>query len=254
MHAMIVDSRPDRLDLTQIALLEAGIHVTGSGSLAVAECCLRRARVDLLVLDLDLGARRTGEIIALAERRNPRLVTLVLTPDVAAVTDSYTQIFHSVHCVLGADVAPALVARMAQASLAGGTIARVAGARRLVPEPDAAPAPAPQAAPARRAEPTPQTSKVARMPQAAPTALGPQTSPDPQATPAPQAAPAPQAEPARRAGPAGQGAPVPQTSSIPQGVQVSQVPTAAEAGAGAPLFASRRRRFSPHHRLVAQGA
>lgn len=146
MHAMILDTHSDRLDQTQIAFLETGIHVTGSGSLAVTETCLRRAVVDLLVIELEGAGQRTGELIWLAERRNPRLVTLMLTRDVAGATDAYTDALPSLHCVLEADVAPGMVARMAQASLAGRALCRVTAPKpapdRSAADPAAAPEPA----------------------------------------------------------------------------------------------------------------
>jgi DNA-binding NtrC family response regulator len=129
MHAMIVDHDAERLDHSQIAFLEAGIHVTGSGSLAVAETCLRRAVVDVLVLDAECGPSRIASLTALAQRRNPRLVTLILTDDVAATTDLYSDAVTSLHCVLDGDVSPRMVARMAQASLAGRAACRLVPAQ-----------------------------------------------------------------------------------------------------------------------------
>lgn len=119
MHAMIVDLDPTRLERSQIAFLESGIHVTGSGSFAVAETCLRRAVIDVLVIDADSGAERIVALTALAERRNPRLVTLLLARDVSETTDLYSDAVTSLHCVMDGRVSPRVVARMAQASLAG---------------------------------------------------------------------------------------------------------------------------------------
>lgn len=237
MHAMIVDSRPARLDLTQIAFLEAGIHVTGSGSLAVADCCLRRAVVDLLVLDSDVAGRRAGEIIALAERRNPRLVTLVLTQNVAGVTDTYTEVFQSVHCVLEADVPPAMVARMAQASLAGRTIARVAAAKSVAAE--AVPEDMEQAAPA-------DVQKPAIVQAAGAETAEQQAEPLARVSDAPQpvlADPAPRAKSMTEA---------PRQSALAQ--MVAARPSAPEQDGPPPVFATRRRRVAPHHQLMAMGA
>lgn len=245
MHAMIVDSRPSRLDLTQIAFLEAGIHVTGSGSLAVADCCLRRAVVDLLVLDADVAGRRTGEIIALAERRNPKLVTLVLTQNVAGVTDTYTEVFQSVHCVLEADVPPAMVARMAQASLAGRTIARVAAAKSVAPVAEtvetAQAAPGPQPDAAKAAVPTQGT--VAEVPQPWPDA--------PDATDAATVGEAHHYTPVGAHGSAPSDD-APRPSALAQ--MVASRPASAGEEGPAPVFATRRRRISPHHQLMAVGA
>lgn len=125
MHAMIVDLDAGRLERIQIAFLESGIHVTGSGSMAVAETCLKRAVVDLLVLDAACGPDRIAQLTALAERRNPRLVTLILAQDLEATTDLYSDAVTSLHCVLGDRVSPRVVARMAQASLAGRAACRM---------------------------------------------------------------------------------------------------------------------------------
>ncbi|MGP6085854.1 hypothetical protein [Antarctobacter jejuensis] len=125
MHAMIVDLDAGRLERIQIAFLEAGIHVTGSGSMAVAETCLKRAVVDLLVLDAECGPEQIVHLTALAERRNPRLVTLMMARDLDVTTDLYCDAVTSLHCVLGDCVSPRIVARMAQASLAGRAACRL---------------------------------------------------------------------------------------------------------------------------------
>ncbi|WP_305971213.1 MULTISPECIES: hypothetical protein [unclassified Mameliella] len=137
MHAMIVDHDATRLERSQIAFLEAGIHVTGSGSHAVAETCLKRAVVDVLVLDDDCGPERIAALTALAQRRNPRLVTLMLAGDVGAATDLYSDAVTSLHCVLDGRVSPRMVARMAQASLAGRAACKMTPVRA-----DSAPQPA----------------------------------------------------------------------------------------------------------------
>ncbi|MFW2587671.1 hypothetical protein [Sagittula sp. SSi028] len=119
MHALFLDSRPDRLDLLQIAFLEAGIHVTGSGSLGVVECCLRRAMVDVLVLDEVRAGRHASDIAAMAMRRNPKVVTLMLADQPDAVADQWSDRISSLCGVMEHDCAPAQIARMAKAALAG---------------------------------------------------------------------------------------------------------------------------------------
>lgn len=163
MHAMIVDLDPTRLERSQIAFLETGIHVTGSGSFAVAETCLRRAVVDVLVVDADSGSERISALTALAERRNPRLVTLLLARHVSEATDLYSDAVTSLHCVMDGRVAPRVVARMAQASLAGRAACRLAPAQgETAPQ---APAPKPSApkpvfSTTRRKPPVPATAAV----------------------------------------------------------------------------------------------
>lgn len=155
MHAMIVDLDPTRLERSQIAFLESGIHVTGSGSFAVAETCLRRAVVDVLVIDADSGAERIVSLTALAERRNPRLVTILLARDVTEITDLYSDAVTTLHCVLDGRVSPRVVARMAQASLAGRAACKLTLART-----DSTP-PAPTAEPS---QPNPVFSTTRRKP------------------------------------------------------------------------------------------
>ncbi|MBY6115825.1 hypothetical protein KUW09_15190 [Mameliella alba] len=142
MHAMIVDHDATRLERSQIAFLEAGIHVTGSGSHAVAETCLKRAMIDVLVLDADCGPEQIVALTSLAQRRNPRLVTLMLAHDVAEATDLYSDAVTSLHCVLDGRVAPRMVARMAQASLAGRAACKMTPVRSdSTPSAPAAPLP-----------------------------------------------------------------------------------------------------------------
>lgn len=125
MHAMLVDTAARRLDHLQIAFLEAGIHVTGSGSMAVAECCLRRAVVNVLVIEEAGVGPHMAKVIDLAQARNPRLAAILLTSNVARATERYTERFPSLHCVLDAYADPKVVARMALASVAGQAVCKV---------------------------------------------------------------------------------------------------------------------------------
>ncbi|MEQ5868408.1 hypothetical protein J4E08_00695 [Sagittula sp. NFXS13] len=127
MHALLLDSRPDRLDRLQIAFLEAGIHVTGSGNLAVAECCLRRAMVDVLLMDETAAGGYAGDIAAMAERRNLKVVTLMLAGDPDAMADACADRIKSLHGVMEHDSDPGKVARMARAALGGRGGAKAAG-------------------------------------------------------------------------------------------------------------------------------
>lgn len=119
MHVLIVDNSPKRLELGQLAFIEAGLDVTGSGSLAVAYACLGRAPMDILVIDRRSAGQHFAQLVRKAEERNPHLVTITLTPDVAGDTDRLVQAFPSVHAVLGDEIAPAMAAKIAMASIVG---------------------------------------------------------------------------------------------------------------------------------------
>jgi hypothetical protein len=141
MHAMLIDGLPKRLDALQLAFLEAGIHVTGSGSLQVAECCLRRAVVDMLIVNELSCGDRLSDVVLLAQRRSPKLVTILLTHDVAAATDRYSDAFSSLTCVLEDSADPRLVAGMARASRAGRAACHVTGAPAVPSAPPHTPSP-----------------------------------------------------------------------------------------------------------------
>lgn len=119
MHAMLLDSHSDRLDRLQIAFLEAGIHVTGSGNLAVAQCCLKRAMVDVLLIDEVTAGQYLGDLVTMAERRNPKVMTFMLSNRVATATDLWSQRLGSLHAVMEDQSDPTVVARVVKAAMTG---------------------------------------------------------------------------------------------------------------------------------------
>jgi len=135
MHAMLVDSHPRRLERLQIAFLEAGIHVTGSGSLAVADCCLRRAKVDVLLIEERAGGLRLAELVGLAQRRNPRVTTVLLTDDVAYAEAQLAPRFQSMACILADDSDPRQVTEHLQAALSNRSRGAAALPAPAVPAP-----------------------------------------------------------------------------------------------------------------------
>lgn len=122
MQALILDKMTPRLDGHSLALLEAGMQVTGTGSLKVAATCMQLSVVDLLVLDKTTAGPKIGALIAMAEARNRKLVTLMLSADVARDMDLYGLRFSSLHAILSDDLSPGLTARMGLASLSGGAM------------------------------------------------------------------------------------------------------------------------------------
>lgn len=122
MHCLIVDTQADRLDDSMISFLDAGLQVMGTSSLRVAETCLRRSMADVLLIDQCASDPGHIQLVRMAEMRNPRLVTLMITPNVARDSEALTRAYPSVHCVLGDDVDPRLAAKLALASLAEKTV------------------------------------------------------------------------------------------------------------------------------------
>lgn len=117
MQALIIDREAARLDHCQIALMNAGLQVTGTGSLLVAETCITRLGVDLLVLEKTTIGDSLGDILGMAEDRNPDLVTVLRTQDVGADQDALSPHFPSLHCVVGQDVSNEVALKIGLASL-----------------------------------------------------------------------------------------------------------------------------------------
>ncbi|CUH76483.1 hypothetical protein [Tropicibacter naphthalenivorans] len=190
MHALVLDNNTKRLEQGQIAFLQEGLQVTGSGSIAVAEIALDRFDVDILVIDRRTAGKRFAEIVRTAERRNPKLVSIALTPDVSGDTDRMVQAFPSMHCVLGDDLSPSVAAKLAMASVSESTGSGMAPREvevprvpqdsdiqltrpgQYAPQPAAAPAPQPQwfdevATPQPAPQPRPVQQPVQQSPQPA---------------------------------------------------------------------------------------
>jgi len=117
MNALIIDRQAARLDHCQIALMNAGLQVTGTGSLLVAETCIARMGVDLLVIEKATAGDALGDVLGMAEDRNPHLVAILRTPDVEGDQDSLSPHFPSLHCVLGHDVSNEVAIKLGLASL-----------------------------------------------------------------------------------------------------------------------------------------
>ena len=117
MQALIIDRQADRLDHCQIALMNAGVQVTGTGSLLVAETCIQRLGVDLLVIEKSTIGDALGDMLGMAEDRNRHLVSILRTPDVSEDQDALSPHFPSLHCIVGQDVSNEVAIKLGLASL-----------------------------------------------------------------------------------------------------------------------------------------
>jgi len=131
MHALIIDNTQSRLDHSLITLMEAGVQVTGTGSLVVAETCILRMGVDLLVIEKSTIGDALGDILGLAEERNPLLVSVLRTADVGPDQEELTPHFPSLHCVVGQDVPNEIAVKLGVASLRAQATQSVTPARGL---------------------------------------------------------------------------------------------------------------------------
>ena len=117
MQALVLDKDTQRLDQSLIALMKAGIHVTGTSSIRVAETCITRMCVDLLVFEKSTVGDALGDTLGMAEDRNPHLVSILRTLDVEGDQDDLTPYFPSLHCILGLNVPSCVAVKFALASL-----------------------------------------------------------------------------------------------------------------------------------------
>lgn len=117
MQVLLLDKMTHRLDRCLVSFIEAGIGVVGSGSVAVADVCLRRHFVDLLVITAEAAGKGTRTLINTAEQRNPNVATILLAADVERASAIAAQSLPSVHCTLSADSTPDQIMRFAMASL-----------------------------------------------------------------------------------------------------------------------------------------
>ena len=134
MQVLLVDKMTHRLDRCLVSFLEAGIQVIGSGSVAVADTCLQRHVVDLLVITAEAAGKGTRKLINLAELRNPNVATILLAADVERASAIAAQSLPSVHCTLSTDSTPDQIMRFAMASLRPTAMSDVP-VRRAAPTP-----------------------------------------------------------------------------------------------------------------------
>jgi len=117
MQVLLLDKMTYRVERCLLSLIEAGIDVLGSGSVAVADAVLRRGAVDVLVITAEAAGKGTRRLINTAEQRNPNVATILLAADVERASAIAAQSLPSVHCTLSTDCSPEQILRFAMASL-----------------------------------------------------------------------------------------------------------------------------------------
>jgi len=119
MHALIVNDDIDRQAELTMELMRTGFQATTTGCLNVAETCIRRSMIDLLVLCERTNGRLTHSLALLAEYRNPLVATMLLTPRTDADVDELYLLLPSLHCLVAPDSPARLIAKLAVAAVSG---------------------------------------------------------------------------------------------------------------------------------------
>ena len=119
MQVLIVDDNIHRqADLT-MAFMRSGFLATPTGSQKVAESCIRRGMIDLIVMSDRVGGRLTHGLALLAELKNEMVATILMTERTDDDVDELFLLLPSLHCLAAPDTAPELMARLAVASVSG---------------------------------------------------------------------------------------------------------------------------------------
>ena len=117
MQVLIVDDDIDRQSDLTIAFMQAGFQAMATHSLRVAETCIRRNVVDLLVMTERVQGRLTHALALLGEYRNPMLATILLTDRTDSDVDELFLLLPSLHGLLSPDSDPAVVTKLLLGSL-----------------------------------------------------------------------------------------------------------------------------------------
>lgn len=143
MQVLIVDDDITRQTDLSLAFMEAGLHPSGTACHGIAERCIRKGWIDLVVMAERVSGRLTHHLALLAEWRNPLAATILLTTRHDQDTDELFKLLPSLHCLLAPDADPELVTKLSLASVI--STARRAPPMLLTPgqmieeAPDAAP-------------------------------------------------------------------------------------------------------------------
>lgn len=119
MHVLIVEEDGRRRAELEVAFLRAGFQVTATESQIIAESCIRGNIVDLLMIAERVDQRLTHALSLLAECRNPVVETILSSPRCDANIEELFLLLPSLHCIVGEEVAPSLITKIAVSALEG---------------------------------------------------------------------------------------------------------------------------------------
>lgn len=112
MQLLVVDRDIARQNAAVIAGLEAGLFTTGTASLQVAEEVLTRMPVGVLLADAGTLDDALGDLLGLAEDRNPGLCTVLYSTNVASDLGELPGAFPSLVAVLDPALPPSIALRL----------------------------------------------------------------------------------------------------------------------------------------------
>lgn len=129
MQALVLNEDRDAQVGMTIALLKRGFQVVTAETVEHGMAYADLGVMDLVVMSERIAGRLSHSVALSAELRNPAVTTMVLTPRTDDAVDELYDLLPSLYCLLGPDLAPEMIGRLAVAGVTGST-ARGEAARR----------------------------------------------------------------------------------------------------------------------------
>ncbi len=117
MKALILRKDGDAAIATGRALIDKGFQILCVDTLSVAHALIRVDTIDLLVMDEKVEGQLTHAIALSGERRNPYLSAIFLTDRSAEETDDLYALIPSLYAMVGTDIDPSLLGKLALSSV-----------------------------------------------------------------------------------------------------------------------------------------
>ncbi|MDQ2091548.1 hypothetical protein [Marimonas arenosa] len=119
MQALILNDDRRAQAATAMALFKRNFQVVTAEDVDTASAYADLGVFDLVVMAERVGDRLSHAVALSAELRNPDVTTMVVTPRADADVDELYDLLPSLYCLLGEDLSPELMAKMAVAGVVG---------------------------------------------------------------------------------------------------------------------------------------
>lgn len=126
MQALVLNDDAAAQAATAMALFKRDFMVVTASDVETAKAYADLGVFDLVVMGERVAGRLSHSVALSAELRNPCVTTMVVTPRADGDVDELFELLPSLYCLLGEELGPELVAKMAVAGVAGSRPAEAA--------------------------------------------------------------------------------------------------------------------------------
>ncbi|MCF3593605.1 hypothetical protein LZG00_06295 [Rhodobacteraceae bacterium LMO-12] len=130
MQALVLNEDRDAQVGMTIALLKRGFQVVTAETVEHGMAYAELGVMDLVVMSERIAGRLSHSVALTAELRNPALTTMILTPRTDGDVDELYELLPSLYGLLGPDLAPEMIGRLAVAGVTGSMACAEAARRR----------------------------------------------------------------------------------------------------------------------------